>query len=157
MMDFDEDKYIVITGQLAVEANQKFEELGDLLVEFHMRSRLTQPQMYDQLLGLMKSAYALGFQDGLNDDPDEPGSRKGRWGLEVRKGRLDKIKVEPDGSVPNIAFQLLRGVKLQRQLAQLVRTKTPDMARYVRGWLLKDKLKEMEKPGGNKGEETGSE
>jgi hypothetical protein len=145
-MNFDEDKYIVITGHLAVTANQKFEELADLLVEFHMRTRLTHTQMYDQLLNLMKSAYAMGFQDGLDDDPEEAGSKKDRWGYEVKKGRLEKIPTESDGSVPNIAFQMMRGIKLQRQLAELVRTNTPDMARFVRGWLLKDKLKEMERP-----------
>ena len=145
-MEFDEDKYIVITGRLAVTANQKFEELADLLVEFHMRTRLSHTQMYDQLLSLMKSAYAMGFQDGLDDDPDEPGSKKDRWGYEVKKGRLEKIPTESDGSVPNIAFQMMRGIKLQRQLAELVRTKTPEMARFVRGWLLKDKLKEMAGP-----------
>jgi len=159
---FDEDKYIVIPGELAVQANRKFEELADLLVEFHMRSRLTQKQMQEQLINLMKSAYALGFHDGLNEDSDSEKSSRKRVGIEVRKGRLKPLKLERDGSIPAVAFQMFKGIKLQRELAEYSRAKPPEMTKFVRSWLLSDKLKGSQEKGGGEtspdpeGKEAGS-
>ena len=70
---------VTIPRHLAVKAEKSFREMAVILSKYDERFSLSRERLFDQIVGLERSAYAMGYRDGRRD----------------RKRRLDQKAPKP--------------------------------------------------------------